>query len=110
MQPHHPTLEDDESGADRKRCVRDTFGGKAGVMAGPTDEEVLAFVVRWLPYGGPAPSDIFVQFGMSVGQFKRLLAAVIDSADGAGTVADHRVAMMDYLRRPSQVHDVRWGQ
>lgn len=79
-------------------------------MVRPTEEELLAFVVRWLPYGGPAPSDIFVHFGMSVDQFKRQLATVLDSADDVGSDRDHRAAMMDYLRRPSQVHDMRWEQ
>jgi hypothetical protein len=38
------------------------------------DTEILAFAVRWLPFGGAPGEDVYVTFGLTHEQFRRRLA------------------------------------
>jgi hypothetical protein len=36
--------------------------------------EIVAFAVRWLPFGGPPAEDVYVTFGLTYEQFRGRLA------------------------------------
>lgn len=38
------------------------------------DTEILAFAVRWLPFGGAPTEDVYVTFGLTHEQFRERLA------------------------------------
>jgi hypothetical protein len=76
-------------------------------MAGTfTDAEIVAFAQRWDPYGGPAPSEIFLNFGCGVAVYQsRLRTALGKIGDDDGARLDRMIA---YTHQPQPVHDVRW--
>ncbi|MEU2005099.1 hypothetical protein ACH47B_28835 [Rhodococcus sp. NPDC019627] len=44
---------------------------------------MIEYSSRWLPYGGPPPEDIFVEFGLTPGQFAH---RVFEALDGYPTL------------------------
>lgn len=47
----------------------------------PEDRLMLNFTRRWIPYGGPRASDIYVEFGMTTERFFDRLASVIGKVE-----------------------------
>ncbi|MDH6291292.1 DUF3263 domain-containing protein [Rhodococcus opacus] len=43
------------------------------------DEAILEFARRWLPYGGPPPDEIWVEFGMSTHRYEHRLLSMLDT-------------------------------
>lgn len=41
-------------------------------------EDIIAFALSWLPFGGAPPDETFVQFGMSPSRFAERLWQIVD--------------------------------
>lgn len=39
--------------------------------------EIVAFAVRWLPFGGPPVEEVYVTFGLTYEQFRGRLAGAL---------------------------------
>lgn len=46
------------------------------------DQHLIAFLVRWLPYGGASKEDLFIRFGMSPADLSRHAQRLLCSAGG----------------------------
>lgn len=71
-----------------------------------TDAEVVAFAQQWDPYGGPAPSEIFLHFGCGVEAYQDRLRAALDAVSDEDSARRER--MIEYTRRVHAVHEARW--
>ena len=71
-----------------------------------SDTEIVAFAQRWDPYGGPAPSEVFLHFGCPVDVYQARLRAALDTV----VDEDHarRDRMLEYTRRPHVVDETLW--
>lgn len=43
------------------------------------DTAILEFARRWMPYGGPPPDEIWVEFGMNSRRYEQHLLAILDT-------------------------------
>lgn len=76
-------------------------------MAGTfTDAEIVAFAQKWDPYGGPAPSEIFLHFGCAVSDYQHRLRAALQVVPDADV--SRRDRMIEYTRRTHAVDETRW--
>ena len=72
-----------------------------------TDTEIVAFAQRWDPYGGPAPSEIFLHFGCSVETYQTRLRRALDTVKDSDYARRDR--MIAYTLQPQTIHDARWA-
>lgn len=71
-----------------------------------SDEEIVAFAQRWDPYGGPAPSEIFLHFGCPVDIYQDRLGAALETI--VDVDAARHARMREYTRRPHVIDETRW--
>jgi hypothetical protein len=45
------------------------------------DREMLSFVIRWSPYGGPPESEVFPEFGISLSCLIERIGQIVDAFD-----------------------------
>lgn len=43
------------------------------------DREIVKFVLRWVPFGGPPEEDVLPQFGLTTGQLARRFDRIVSS-------------------------------
>lgn len=71
-----------------------------------TDAEIVEFAQRWDPYGGPAPSEIFLHFGCDVEAYQNRLRSALNVV--VDTDSDRRNRLIEYTRRSHSVDETRW--
>lgn len=70
------------------------------VVSDREDELILQFACRWIPYGGPDPADMFVEFGMTPTQFWRRVAAAISDPALMELVPAQRAHLEQFMNAP----------
>jgi hypothetical protein len=43
------------------------------------DTAILEFARRWMPFGGPRPEDVLVEFGMTTARYDEHLARILET-------------------------------
>lgn len=60
---------------------RYSVGGSGGAatdqLLSPEQQRLLEFAIRWLPFGGGSPGDIFLEFGLSEKKYYDRLLTLI---------------------------------
>lgn len=60
------------------------------------DTPLLDLALRWLPFGGPSPEDVFLQFGISAPRYWQRVAHAVES--GTTPISDEqRAALVLFL-------------
>lgn len=62
-------------------------------------DPLVAFAVLWEPFGGASASDVFVEFGLGVGEYRRRLRERLDAHDRDCLDPALRDRLVEYSRR-----------
>ncbi len=64
------------------------------------DWEIVEFVVRWAPFGGPDPEEALPRFGMTCEQLSARCAQIVSRLGGFETLLDgRRRALLERARQ-----------
>ena len=61
------------------------------------DTEILEFAHRWLPYGGPPPDEIWVEFGMHTRRYEQHLLTMLDTVASRNLPPNDRATLRAQL-------------
>lgn len=50
------------------------------------DWEIVTFVVKWAPYGGPREDDVIPTFGMTCQELQKRFTAIVNAMIGSETL------------------------
>jgi hypothetical protein len=74
----------------------DELQRKAGKLS-KFDAAILEFARRWLPYGGPPPDEIWVEFGMSTRRYEQHLLTMLDTVTSRNIPSNDRATLRAQL-------------
>ncbi|NIL86984.1 hypothetical protein RhoFasGS6_04398 [Rhodococcus fascians] len=65
-------------------------------MSDQVSDPLVAFAVKWEPYGGASADDVLVEFGLDMSEYRLRLFQKISRADRAGVSAPLRSRLVSY--------------
>ncbi|MCZ4522273.1 hypothetical protein O4220_27445 [Rhodococcus ruber] len=67
-----------------------------------SSDPLVAFAVVWEPFGGASASDVFVEFGLGMGEYRRRLREQLNGSAGDCVEPAVRHRLVEYSRRPAK--------
>jgi hypothetical protein len=65
-------------------------------------DPLVAFAVKWEPYGGASAEDVFVEFGIDMSEYRRRLFVMLSRSDRGGVRAPLRNRLIAYSITPAR--------
>jgi hypothetical protein len=69
-------------------------------MTDPVSDPLVAFAVKWEPYGGASADDVLVEFGLDMSEYRLRLFRKLSRPDRAGVSAPLRDRLIAYSLIP----------
>ncbi|MFC8181594.1 hypothetical protein ACFULT_22175 [Rhodococcus sp. NPDC057297] len=65
-------------------------------------DPLIEFAVKWEPYGGASASEVFVEFGIGMVEYRRRLFQILSKPDRGGLNPELASRLLAYSVRPVQ--------
>ncbi|KQU31468.1 MULTISPECIES: hypothetical protein [Nocardiaceae] len=73
------------------------------MSANESEALLMDFALKWEPYGGAPDSEIFIEFGLGAGDFKRRLFVLLSKPDHVAPIdPERRGRLVDYCLRATE--------